>query len=525
MTASLILVPISREDCRSLLRAKGKTSLNDPLWFVVYREITAETEKEFRQHRYHITLKLCANTDDVIDVDDDRAIQNIETIGSVTYACQYENGSQAAMVSLGRGPTTGIKWSNISRLLCNVSLTNTSDENSDEPGMAVASLSLCKGTGHHVVYLDGELVKLGREVPVNNGTIISLFGPTGFAYQATIFQSVNNEETAEGFTIAESSSPKKRRTNPPMEGEKRIFVMDILTDENICDIATFCTPHDLVSLGRTCTYFGGSHPEDGQDKAERSEAVELVGRGWSLINEAARNIVEKGKDDIERWKDSHLSERMTEKVSLIAVYWRLYYQWKTHLLFAHFTGNAVQYVQGDISHVQFKKPFAKSVVERFYAVPSLAVCQELMKTGRHYAEFTIILPNGGRGRWRGNPIGVMSNPIGLTTHCSDVLDWENSSVKVVHGIPDTEHCDPDYEQGGMVIGLLLDLDAGTLTSFIKGKSERLHYGGLRGPYYSWAAFPSDCTVKIQRQQAPIAFPRSVRVSPAHNRDGAEIGPL
>ncbi|KAL7537284.1 hypothetical protein ACHAXR_007715, partial [Thalassiosira sp. AJA248-18] len=67
-------------------------------------------------------------------------------------------------------------------------------------------------------YLDGELVKkpLGRDFPLANGSIIALYGPSGFAYEVVISQNDKEEDDAG------AASPKKRKAvNPPTTGEQK----------------------------------------------------------------------------------------------------------------------------------------------------------------------------------------------------------------------------------------------------------------------------------------------------------------
>ena len=79
--------------------------------------------------------------------------------------------------------------------------------NSDnKSGVAVASLGMRKPAGKHHVYLDGELIDkpLGRAIPLQNGSIISLLGPNGLAYQVHIFQSGDDPKAVVQFAIVQN---------------------------------------------------------------------------------------------------------------------------------------------------------------------------------------------------------------------------------------------------------------------------------------------------------------------------------
>lgn len=229
MTASLRLIPISEGECRTRLEQKGTNpSQDDPAW-LIYSSSSSASEEEYNRPRNTLTLKLCNNTDDIIDADDEAA--HVDRDGVVKCASKFQDGSVAAIVSLGRNSPTGIKWRSMSRALCDVSLkevamvdlaaTTTSSNpgrgggraNDEETATAAAFLCMLKPAGKHLVYLDGELVKKppGRAFPLANGSIIALYGPSGFAYEVVISQDDKEEDDVAGAT-----SPKKRKAvNPP----------------------------------------------------------------------------------------------------------------------------------------------------------------------------------------------------------------------------------------------------------------------------------------------------------------------
>lgn len=82
MMASLTLVPISKEECYKLLQAKGKTPEPLASSSPADAERAAAAKEALGAPRNKITLKLCASSDDVIDVDDD-SIESIELCGTL----------------------------------------------------------------------------------------------------------------------------------------------------------------------------------------------------------------------------------------------------------------------------------------------------------------------------------------------------------------------------------------------------------------------------------------------------------
>jgi hypothetical protein len=160
-----------------------------------------------------------------IDIDDINETIEIEPEDPcIKYAVSCEDGSQAAMAILGRQKVTEIKWIGISRALCDVSLV----ERSASSSTVFASMHMRRPpntdgqyNSHHV-YLDGDLVNvsLGVEIPLKNGSIIALYGPTGFAYQVCICQNIENANATANETtnITSNSSPKRQKINTAEAG-------------------------------------------------------------------------------------------------------------------------------------------------------------------------------------------------------------------------------------------------------------------------------------------------------------------
>ena len=210
----LRLVPLDVLECTASLIEKGKTPTNE--WISSFTadgsilNTEAKASEEYKRPRNTIALKLCPANTDIVDLDDDYEPER------VIHSSKFDDGSVAATVSLGRNNATGITWTAISRAVCDVSLSTTSSSN--KRGVAVASLGMRKPAGKHHVYLDGELIDkpLGREIPLQNGSIISLLGPNGMAYQVHIFQSGDDPKAVDAIC----NSPKRRKTSPPLKKEE-----------------------------------------------------------------------------------------------------------------------------------------------------------------------------------------------------------------------------------------------------------------------------------------------------------------
>ena len=82
------------------------------------------------------------------------------------------------VVKLGRNDLTNIKWSAVSRELCEISFKSN-----------IAYVNMKKDKAEHAVYLNGKELNrsVGKIIPLNDSDIISLYGHTGFAYQIKLF--------------------------------------------------------------------------------------------------------------------------------------------------------------------------------------------------------------------------------------------------------------------------------------------------------------------------------------------------
>lgn len=195
------------------------------------------------------------------------------------------------------------------------------------------------------------------------------------------------------------------------------------------------------------------------------------------MEEASRRRVSSAKNDENNpWRASDLITIRGEE-SWMAVDHRLQLLQSEHLVFGRIVGNAIGYVNNDITHVQGRRREATGF--------SVAICQDVMKRGKNYAEF----------------ISTQSGAIYMGI-IRPIHDWPKKKIK--HKEFST-HCrgqqGPGYDgsvhqyyyyaneekrlEKGDVIGMLLDLDVETLTVYRNGicLGDVMH--GLTG-HYCWA---------------------------------------
>jgi len=184
--------------------------------------------------------------------------------------------------------------------------------------------------------------------------------------------------------------------------------MEALTDDDVHTIASFLSVPDLVNLGRTCKRFGGKPGENGDDtggnntitkratkkrkgsrKRKKIDNIDKTAAPVSLINGFARGVVLNVNEVY--WR--HLLVKKHNE-SWLAVYHRLLQLQTSSLVFLNFFGNGLQYVDNDLSCVKAKVK-SRLAAPGYPSTIATATCQEVMRSGKHYATFTVVWPGNG----------------------------------------------------------------------------------------------------------------------------------
>ena len=167
-----------------------------------------------------MALKLCNESNDIFDVDNYSPSQTIEP---TRYAKYDDNGNYSCEMKLGRSVHAKIKWTMISRALLDIGMTraarrkndmndnDSSGGDGDGSGVVTAWIKMRKEEEQHRVHLNGKLItaKVGKQIAVNDGTILSLYGPTCYAYRISI-QSNGATINPSSSSLSSSSLTKKR---------------------------------------------------------------------------------------------------------------------------------------------------------------------------------------------------------------------------------------------------------------------------------------------------------------------------
>ena len=189
MSATLKLIPISRNDCRDRLRDVHHVDIIDDFTH----------SEDYDVERRPITLMLCTPNYDIIDVDT-VSLDELHASGPVCYGSRNEVCGLTARVPLGQNSITGIHSAKVSRDLCvvvfrgiNVNCLGGTNVNEAEGFLRISDkgelMIKADPPKLHRVYLNGYLVQdIGENIPIRHRSIIALHGATAFAYEVQILQ-------------------------------------------------------------------------------------------------------------------------------------------------------------------------------------------------------------------------------------------------------------------------------------------------------------------------------------------------
>jgi len=179
----LKLIPIEKEECISLLKEKG----------VDYNEAKDSYQVHGKAKHSPFELKLPVIRDDIADdfVDDDYESPDEDSgkprkkkTPSLIRYYNHKGNNYSIVITLGRQQfVLNTEFTALSRTLCRVGLTNNAE----------AWISMCRTPTEHVLHVDGKISAEPRGIrkfSLHNGSVLSLYGQTGFAYRIEIQSSV-----------------------------------------------------------------------------------------------------------------------------------------------------------------------------------------------------------------------------------------------------------------------------------------------------------------------------------------------
>ena len=314
--------------------------------------------------------------------------------------------------------------------------------------------------------------------------------------------------------------------------------METFTDDTVVALASFLSPHDMLSLSLTCKRFGEKHGMDKKQSADRRESTREVKQKTetlSLMEVAARTVLHTKWTDEER---NALPRRGDE--SWIGIYNDFLLMFRLPLQFDKLVGESVEYV--DISD----KTKVNSI-SGDQLMSSTAICSNIMRAGKHCVSFDFT--NDGDQRSYGILCGIMrpltKDITTLTRTCnpliSDLSSFSLKDYEMLHSNDNVDCCLMSTSVGaGMIrrrwkeweeselaamnqeqrerrsnchavgwegmeeteevsfkIGMVLDLDEGTLDVYKNDRRLGTMMSGLVGEY-CWAI------IKISDGQSQVS---------------------
>ena len=288
--------------------------------------------------------------------------------------------------------------------------------------------------------------------------------------------------------------------------------METFTDDTVVALATFLSPHDMLSLSLTCKRFGAKHGTTTSRSRERESRegrkVRQKTDTISLLEVAAHTVLLSLATEDER---NALPRRGNE--SWIGLYQEFLKLFRLPLQFDKLVGRCVEYVE--------RSERAKVLANNKKGLSMMtctAICSNIMRAGKHYVSFQVY--DSPSRALPGIMCGVMrptTKDITSLERCHPAEDLSSFSLKdyeMLHsdnvdvcllntyygnGIirnrwetPD-EECqsfdwdgmEPTHEKS-YKIGLALDLDEGTLDVYKNDRRIGTMKTGLFGEY-CWVA--------------------------------------
>ena len=192
--------------------------------------------------------------------------------------------------------------------------------------------------------------------------------------------------------------------------------METFTDDTVVALASFLSPHDMLSLSLTCKRFGSKHGMNTKRSMDEEETGEEL--SISLMEVAAHAVLQT------KWTDEEkkaLPRRGDE--SWIGLYQEFLSIFRLPLQFDKLVGECVDYEDMNKAAVVF----ANSLSGSSYIDPIIygtAICQNIMRSGKHCVSFQANC----RTRSYEVEIGIMrptTNDITVVLNCGPV--WKDLS--------------------------------------------------------------------------------------------------
>ena len=309
--------------------------------------------------------------------------------------------------------------------------------------------------------------------------------------------------------------------------------METFTDDTVVALASFLSPHDMLSLALSCKRFGDKHGTDTKRSVAREENIREVRQrteSISLMEVAARTVLFALATENER---NALPRRGEE--SWIGIYHEFIVVFRLPLQFDKLAGDSIHYDDDSTNRINIDS-IDKAKVGSSGPRPSSAICSNIMRAGKHRVSFQI---NGDSPRFgifcgimrpttkditslrRCDPIGgdlsnfslkdydmlhynnidccLMNTYLGKGIIRKRWKKWKKSELMAMddeqrmQAVRQNRCCPFEWEgmeeshEASFKVGLILDLDVGTLDVFKNDRRLGTMKTQLTGEY-CWAVF-------------------------------------
>ena len=155
------------------------------------------------------------------------------------------------------------------------------------------------------------------------------------------------------------------------------FYWETFTDDTVVALASFLSPHDMLSLALTCKRFGDKHGTDKKRSATRGESTREVKQkteSLSLMEVAARTVLQT------KWTDGEKNALPRhENESWIGIYQEFLKLFRTPLQFDKLVG--YNYDEDT------DKTKVSTILDSWSDVT--AICSNIMRSGKHSVSFQV----------------------------------------------------------------------------------------------------------------------------------------
>jgi len=165
--------------------------------------------------------------------------------------------------------------------------------------------------------------------------------------------------------------------------------METFTDDTVVALASFLSPHDMLSLALSCKRFGDKHGTDKkQSAANREESTGVVRQrteSISLMEVAAHTVLH-----TKRTEDEKNALTRNEDESWIGLYEEFLKLFHYPLQFDKLVGESINYVGSNQKSVFVS---GQGMSAYFHS----AICSNILRAGKHSVSFNVDNPTGSNG--------------------------------------------------------------------------------------------------------------------------------